>query len=49
MRKFWTVKADFTVEADSKDEAIQKYFDNVDVTYDGIWSTELAWEEENDD
>jgi hypothetical protein len=49
MRRFWTVRADYTVEADDEDQAIEKYFKNEDTTYDGFWELELAWEEDDDD
>jgi hypothetical protein len=49
MRKFWTVRVDYTVEADTMDEAIDKYRQNIDTTYDGVWSVEFDFEEENDE
>ena len=49
MRRFWTVRADYTVEADSEEQAIEKYFKDEDTIYDGIWELELAWEEGDDE
>jgi hypothetical protein len=49
MRQFWTVRVDYTVEADNEDDAIVKYHDNLDMTYDGIWDVQLAWQEEEED
>jgi len=49
MRRFWTVRANYTVEAESEEQAIEKYFKDEDITYDGIWELELAWEEDEED
>jgi hypothetical protein len=49
MRRFYTVRVDYTVEAESMDEAADKYRNLIDTSYDGIWSIDFAFEEEDDD
>lgn len=48
MRKFWSVMVEYTVEAETEEQVWEKWSKEEDVTYEGIYSIEFDYEEEDD-
>jgi len=48
MPKYWTVRVDYTVEADSMDEAVDKCKQQIDLDYNGVWSVEFDYKDEEE-